>query len=556
MRLLKLPGSALALALLLSACNSVTVGEHDAPASATVEVQLLALNDFHGALEMPVSGLPLSPVDRHPLSSGGIARLATLIKQRSLGHPNSMVVGAGDLIGASPLLSSSFHDEPAIEALSGLGLALSAVGNHEFDKGLAELRRMQSGGCNPQTGCIGPAPFTGAGFQYLAANVIDDSTGQTIFPAHAIREFDGIRVGFIGVTLQATPTILTPYARSGLHFLDEAATINSEAAALRAEGIEALVVLIHEGGSTKNGPDDCTSLSGAITGIMPKLDKSIDVVISGHTHRAYNCRVNGMLLTSAGQYGTQLSDISLTLDRKSHDVVVASAQTLVVATDTVTEDPAIAALVASYKVLVEPLMGRQVGIITAPLTAAKTPAGESVLGNVIADAMLAAAQRITGQSMDVAFMNPGGVRGELKSAGAVNFADLFTIEPFGNALTVLSMTGADIEAVLHQQFAGEPRRILHVSAGLRYQWRASGEGKADLVPGSIHINGEPLQSQRRYRIVTNDFMAAGGDGFTTFGAGVDATLAGGDLEALQEYLGLNTPFTPPLAGRIMLAPPR
>ncbi len=550
MYLLKLPGLTFVLTLLLSACSSVAINEHKA--SATVAVQLLALNDFHGSLEAPVFELPLSADDQHPIASGGIARLATLVKQRAAGHRNSLIVGAGDLIGASPLLSSRFHDEPTIEALSRLGLSLSAVGNHELDKGLQELQRMQNGGCHPQTGCQGPAPFKGASFQYLAANIIDDSTGRPIFPAHAIREFDGIRIGFIGVVLHETPTMLTPFARSGLHFLDEATTINSEVAALRAEGIEALVVLLHQGGFTRNGPDDCTSLSGAITRILPKLDKAVDVVISGHTHRAYNCKVDGMLLTSANHYGTQLSDISLTLDRKSGDVVAASAETLVVATASVAEDPAMTRLIARYQVLLQPLLQRLVGVITAPLTTALTAAGENVMGNVIADAMRTAAARNSGQLVDAAFMIPGGVRSELTTAGPVRFADLFKVQPFGNELTVLTMTGADIEAVLRQQFAGGQRRILHVSEGFSFQWRLSGPNGAELVPGSVRINGEALQPERNYRVATNDFMVAGGDGFTVFAAARDVTKAGNDVDALEAHIGGHQPFIPPSTGRITL----
>ncbi len=542
--------STLGLTLLFSACNSVTPGGLPDQFPATVEVQLLAINDFHGALEAPASGLrvtdPAASGGSRTVASGGVARLATLIKQRAVGHPYSLVVAAGDLIGASPLLSSRFHDEPTIEALTTLGLTLAAVGNHEFDEGVAELRRMQQGGCHPQTGCMGSAPFIGAGFQYLAANVIDDSTGLPIFPAHAIREFGGIRIGFIGLTLDETPALLAPAAGKGLHFLDEAATINREVRKLRDEGIKAIVVLIHEGGTADSGTDSC---AGPITDIVPQLDTAVDVVISGHTHRAYNCQVDRRLLTSAGQYGTQLSDIILTLDRYTGDIVRSRAQTLVVA-DTVAEDPALAALVARYKALVAPLLARQVGIVTAPMSTAKTPAGESVMGAVIADAMRAAAERNTGERIDVAFMNPGGVRGEIPAAGLVSFAELFTVQPFGNTLTVLTLSGADIEAVLRQQFGNEPRRILHVSAGFSYRWRETrGEGAA-VVAGSILLNGEPLQPQQDYRVVTNDFVASGGDGFTVFTAGKDTIPAGIDVEILEEYLAAHSPFTPPVAERI------
>ncbi len=541
--------AALVLPLLLASCSS-NGGLDD----ATVAVQLLALNDFHGNLEQPASGFPRAATDTEQvIISGGIARLATLVKQRAAGHRHSLVVGAGDLIGASPLLSSRFHDEPTIEALSAIGMSLSAVGNHEFDEGLTELRRMQQGGCHPDSGCQGPAPFTGAGFQYLAANVIDDSSNQPIFPAHAIREFDGIRVGFIGLTLDETPSLVAPTASHGMHFLDEVTTINREVALLRADGIEAVVVLLHEGGSTRNGPEDCANLGGPITAILPNLDTAVDVVISGHTHRAYDCEVNGILLTSAGQYGTQLSDITLTLDRSTGDIVQASAETLVVAADTLAEDPAIATLVDSYKMLAAPLMQRQVGAVTAPLSRDRNTAGESVMGAVIADAMQAAAARSTGENIDVAFMNPGGVRGDIPAAGPVVFAVLFTIQPIGNSRVVLTLRGADIAAQLNQQFTGGNHRILHVSAGFMYRWHQRG-ADAEVITGSIMLNGAPLQPERQYRVVTNNFTAAGGDGFTVFAAGENITQAGVDVEALESFLAAQPLFTPPPLGRITLEP--
>lgn len=508
-----------------------------------------------GTLETPTSGLPpiLPPPAEGPrnIPSGGIARLATLVKQRRASHQHSIMVGAGDLIGGSPLLSSRFHDEPTVQALTAMGLQLSAVGNHEFDEGAAELRRMQNGGCHPATGCQGPIPYEGAGFSYLAANVIEEQTGNTLFPATAIREFDGVDVGFIGLTLESTPSLLIPSSRTGLQFSDEIATINQQVTRLRNEGIEAIVVLIHEGGFTVNGPADCACLSGAITAILPQLDDAVDVVVSGHTHRAYQCNVDGVLLTSAGQYGTQLTDISMTLDRASGDVIGTSAETLVVATATVAEDPSIAALVDNYRTLVAPMMQREVGTITTALTRDRNAAGESVLGDVIADAMLATAELNTGEKVEIAFMNPGGLRADIASTSPVRFADLFSVQPFGNTLMVVTLTGSGIEAVLQQQFDSEEALILQVSHGFRYRWQRQGS-TMEVVPGSITINGEPLQAERHYRIATNNFVAEGGDGFTAFMAATDPTPAGGDVEALEAYLSKQSPFSPPPTGRITL----
>jgi 5'-nucleotidase len=526
-----------------------------ASSSDQVELRILAINDFHGNLEAPSVGVRAPDPDRPGRSvtipSGGAARLATAIAERSAQSTNSVMVAAGDLIGASPLLSSLFQDEPTIEALSAMGLAVSAVGNHEFDEGVEELRRMQTGGCHPRTGCRGPAPFKGAGFRYLSASTIDTSTGQSVFPAHEIRTFDGVKVGFIGLALKGTPSLLAPASRAGLEFRDEVETINSEALRLKREGVEAIVVLIHEGGFSPSGEDSCSDLSGPITEIVPRLDKSVDIVISGHTHRSYVCRVDGRLLTSAGQYGTMFTDMRVTLDRRTRDVASAEAQNVIVRVDSFAEDPGQQRLIGAYRELAAPLMERIVGRLAAPLGFGRDRAGESDLGSVIADAMREAAESWSGERIDAAFMNPGGVRGELADPGDLSFGDVFAVQPFGNTLTAMTLTGADIETILTQQFRSEGSKILHVSQGFSYRWRRDADGVERLVSGSVRLNGSPLERGRPYRIVTNNFVASGGDGFTAFAAGKDATPLGGDVEALELYFRSHSPVSPPPRGRVI-----
>jgi 5'-nucleotidase len=538
------------VAALLAGCAGV--GPIDRP----VEVRILAINDFHGNLEPPAGGVRIPDPDRPGASitipSGGAARLASAIAERSAGSPNTVMVAAGDLIGASPLLSSMFQDEPTIESLSQMGLALSAVGNHEFDEGLEELRRMQNGGCHPRVGCRGPAVFKGAGFRYLAASTIDDATGRTVFPSHEIREFGGVKVAFIGLTLRGTPALLAPPSRAGLTFLDEAESVNREVSKLKTQGVEAFIVLIHEGGFNSAGDDKCEGLSGPITEIIPKLDKAVDVIISGHTHRSYVCRIDGRLLTSASQYGTMFTEMSLTLDRGSRDIVRSEAQNVIVRAELFEEDPLQTDLIGAYKRLAAPLMERSVGRLTAPLGYARDPAGESDLGSVIADAMREAAVIATGQPFDVAFMNPGGIRGDLSKSGDVTFADLFAVQPFGNSLTALTLTGSEIEAVLRQQFRTDGMKILHVSDGFSYRWRRQADGSGVLVSGSVRVNGAPLNPERAYRVVTNNFVASGGDGFTAFSVGRDVTPVGGDVEALETYLGAHSPVSAPARGRVVL----
>ena len=225
-----------------------------------------------------------------------------------------MFVAAGDLIGASPLLSGLFHDEPTIEALSLMGLEVSAVGNHEFDEGRDELLRMQNGGCHPLAGCRGPSKFAGAKFRYLAASTIDRRTGKTLLPAYEVKEFEGIPVAFIGLTLKDTPKVVSPSGVAGLEFRDEAETVNALVPELRRRGIEAIVVLIHEGGFPTGDYNECPDISGPIVNIVKKLDKAVDLVVSGHTHRAYKCVIDGRLVTSADKFGTLVTEIELMLD--------------------------------------------------------------------------------------------------------------------------------------------------------------------------------------------------------------------------------------------------
>jgi 5'-nucleotidase len=317
-------GVAFARALLvLTTC--VQVVHADEEVRASVEVRILAINDFHGNLMPPPGGIQIpDPDDRAKkvtVPAGGAEHMAALIKELRAGRSNTIFVAAGDLIGASPLLSSLFHDEPTIDSLSLMGLDLSSVGNHEFDKGKIELLRMQYGGCDADGGCRGPHRFQGAKFHYLAANVIDKSTGKTLFPAYDIRNFDGVPVAFIGLTTRDTRRVVSPSGTAGLDFGDEATTVNALIPELRERGVEAIVVLVHEGGFSTGAYNECVGISGDIVDIVRKLDKAVGVVVSGHTHEAYNCVIDGRVVTSAHRYGTLATTIDLKLDAVSHKLV-------------------------------------------------------------------------------------------------------------------------------------------------------------------------------------------------------------------------------------------
>lgn len=538
--------SLLALAACATSPAAITSG-------APVQVNLLAINDFHGNLDPPGGGVFVidraNPNTRSSVPGGGAPRLATAVRELSQ-RPNTVMVAAGDLIGASPLLSSLFHDEPTIEALSEMGLAITSVGNHEFDEGWQELKRMQTGGCHPVDGCKGPKPFAGAKFEYLAASTFMDD-GTTLFPPFSIREFDGVKVGFIGMTLEGTPDVITPAARAGIRFADEAETVNALVPKLQRQGVEAIVVLLHEGGFTTGAQDDCRGLSGTIIDIVPKFDKAVDVVVTGHTNGIYICTVDGRLVTSAGAYGTRLTDIQLLIDPVSKDVIGAKARDVMIAADAWAEDPAQVALINAYRAQAEPLMKRVVGSTSAVIARGRTETGETPLGDIIADSMLAAARRAE-PGTQIAFMNPGGIRADLplNPGGQLTFADIFSVQPFGNDLVVITLTGAEIETVLKQQYQPSGNNILQVSDGFEFAWRQPAGQPIEIIPGSIKLNGAPLVPTQTYRVVTNNFLAGGGDSFVAFKSGKDKVTVGSDLEALEAYVTASSPLASVNKGRI------
>jgi 5'-nucleotidase len=524
---------------------------------ATVDVRILAINDFHGNLEPPPGGIritdPHDPAKTIAVPAGGAEHMATLVRQLREGHPNTIFVAAGDLIGASPLLSAMFHDEPTIESLSMMGLAIASVGNHEFDEGKDELLRMQNGGCHPVDGCQGPHPFTGATFRYLAASTIDNATGKTVFPPYAVRTFGGIPVAFIGLTLKQTPDIVSPAGVAGLTFKDEAETVNALVPQLKARGIEAIVVLIHQGGIPTGGYNECPGISGPIVDIVRKLDKAVDVVISGHTHRAYICTIDGRLVTSGDKFGTLVTTIDLTLDRTTRDVVSAHATNTIVRVDAYPSDPAQTQLIADYEKVAGPIANRPAGAISAPLSRDPNQAGESPLGDIIADAQLAATRAADKGAAVIAVTNPGGIRTGINPApdGAVTYADLFAAQPFRNQLVTLTLTGAQIKAMLEQQWLDPARpRILQVSHGFSYAWDGTKPFGERVIADRMSLNGQPIEPATPYRVTVNNFLSTGGDGFTTLKDGTDRLFGVYDVDALFTYFKMHSPVAPGALGRI------
>ena len=536
----------------VAAASLVACSSTPQRATQPVNVKLLAINDFHGNLKPPRGGIrikdPADPSKTIEVAAGGAEHLATAVAQLRANNPNHAFVAAGDLIGATPLLSALFRDEPTIESLNAMGLEISAVGNHEFDKGAAELLRMQRGGCHAGEGCKGPQPFKGASFKYLAASTIDTATGQTILPAYHVKRFEGIPVAFIGLTLKDTPNIVVPSGVAGLRFDDEATSVNRLVPELKAQGIEAIVVLIHEGGMPTGDYNDCPGISGPIVGIVNKLDKAVDVVISGHTHRAYNCRIDGRLVTSADKYGTVLSEIDLVLDPKSGDVVQARADNLIVRTDRFAKDAVQTRMIEAYELLAAPLAKRVVGKIAAPLSRDESPAGESPIGQVVADAQLAATRAPGDGGAQIALMNPGGLRANLGAGadGAVRYEDLFAVQPFYNNLVTMTLTGAQLLEVLEAQWLNQARpRILQVSRGFAYRWDMAKPPGQRIVPGSVMLDGQPIDAAVNLRVTVNSFLASGGDGFAAFKQGRDLRTGSMDVDAFEAHIARGDVATAP-----------
>jgi 5'-nucleotidase len=546
------PWPAVLLAVLLSGCGAL------APrATGPVQVTVLAINDFHGNLLPPLGGVRIrDPQDASKtvdVPAGGAEHLASAVRELRAKNPNHVFVAAGDLVGASPLLSALFHDEPTIEALGLMGLEASAVGNHEFDHGAAELLRQQNGGCHPKDGCKGPRPWGGARYRYLAASTLDTASGRTLFPAYHVKRFEGIPVAFIGLTLKDTPKIVVPTGVAGLEFRDEAATVNALVPELRRQGIEAIVVLIHEGGAPTGDYNECAGISGAIVGIVKQLDRAVDLVVSGHTHRAYNCRIDGRLVTSADKYGTIVTEIGLTLDRKTGDVIEARAENVIVKPERFAKDAAQTALIDTYQRLSAPLAQRVVGRLGAPLSRDENAAGEMPIGSVIADAHLAATAAAAAGGAQIAFTNPGGVRAALapRPDGSVTYEALFTVQPFSNSLVTMTLTGAQLRAVLEQQWTGQPKpRVMQVSRGFAYAWDAQRPVGQRVVDGSLALDGAPIAPDQRVRVTVNNYMANGGDNYAGFTQGTELRTGITDMEALEAWFSAVPLMVPGAPGRI------
>jgi len=608
--------SAALLAATIAGC-ATTAAPPRVPPEA-VAVKILAFNDFHGNLQSPGRFGSSAQAPARP-AVGGADALAAHVSRLKAHNPNSVVVAAGDLVGASPLVSALFSDEPAVEVLNRIGLEFSSVGNHEFDHGAQELLRLQHGGCKLAGGRPDPnsckglgsraaGSFDGARFRWLSANVVEAASGRPLLPAYAVKTFEGVPVAFIGMTLRGTPGIVSPAGVAGLDFRDEADTVNALVPQLRAQGIEAIVVLVHQGGVQAaptagdiNGCDaGLRAADGAesdIGAIVRRLDDAVGLVISGHTHAAYNCSDNavgtasakglpnqaGRLVpvTSASAFGRVLTDIDIRLDRRTHRLLAVAPTNRLVDRD----DPAIVAAIAAapavrdivqgYAALAAPLADGVVGRLGAALPARPNEAGEQPAGSLIADSQLRATQAPARGGAQIAFMNPGGIRapGFVPPAGtaapwALTYGAAFTVQPFGNSLVTMTLTSTQLKALLEQQFAGcagqAADRPLQPSNGLRVRWRAGAANCAKIVDVSltptdvaatppavtgpaqaIVKEGVVVEPARPWRVTVNSYLASGGDGFSTLTAGTQRLGGPQDIDALTAYLASTLAPHPP-----------
>jgi len=577
------------LAALLAGCTlppppaisaATAVAAASAPeAAAPPTLRVIAFNDFHGHLEP--GHLSLSLADpRAPgapplrVAAGGAPALAGLVAALRAGAAHSVVAASGDQVGAAPLVSALFRHESTVEVLNQIGVDVATVGNHEFDAGLDELLRLLGGGCaatrpaDPARSCALSPAYGGARFAVAAANV-QRVDGRPLFAPHWVREVAGVRVGFIGAVTRSTPGIVVPSGVAGLRFEDEAVAVNRASAALAAQGVRAQVLLLHEGAEVgmPGQPADwndpaCPGLRGALPALLPRLDAQIDLVLSAHTHQGYNCRVDGRPLLQALSYGRGVSVADLVLDPATGDVdrarsltrnlpvldertapalrdalAAAEPPAFGAALRAARPDAAVARTVAAYAAAAAPQAQRAVGRIAAGFY--RQGRTDHAAGRLVADAQWAATCAPEHGGAELALTNPGGVRADLPCRAGpctVSYGEAFTMQPFGNSLVVMTLSGAELKTLLERQQppGRDAPAFLQPSAGLRYDWVASAPFGQRVR--ALRLHGQPVRPGQPVRLTVNSYMAEGGDGLQLLKTGRERLGGPQDLDALVAHL--------------------
>ncbi len=533
------PVSVLLAALLLaSGCQKAT---------APVEVNVAAINDFHGNLLSNPFKYKDAAVEggEVKLKAGGIAALSGLLAELRAKDSQLLLVGAGDMLGGSPPISSMWADEPSVDALDLLGLKFSVVGNHELDQGITELRRQIKGGCQStraDKACQFDNDYKGADFPYISANLMEQATGKPAFAAYRIEQAHGAKIAFVGATLKDVGAYVSAKSMDGLYTVDEADAINALLPELNKQKVDAVVVVIHQGGETPERFDtqDCSQLGGDVVDVVKRLDPQIKVVISAHTHQGYLCRLGDKLITQGASFGRLLTQLTLTIDTDKHQLLGVKAQNLVVDAQRFTATKEIAALQAHVE-------ARSKDQLSAPLARLASrevkrdtnAAGESAMGDLIADSQLAATRALGAQ---VALMNLGGMRMDIaleEGQDKVNYGQVASVQPFNNTLNIMTLTGVQLRELLEQQWQSGSMGFypLQPSASLSYRWDGAQPQGQRVVADSLMVDGQLVQAEQTYRVTVNSFLADGGDNFTVLkqaSARMDTGL--NDLEALIGYL--------------------
>ncbi|MFC4799671.1 bifunctional metallophosphatase/5'-nucleotidase [Neobacillus sp. GCM10023253] len=491
-----------------------------------IHVQLLGVNDFHGQLNVTreVNGRPVGRADY----------LAAYLKERKAKNKNTLIVHAGDMVGASAPVSSLLQEEPSIDVLNQIGFDIGTLGNHEFDRGVKEMLRLIRGGFNQKS-----EYFIGAGFPYLCANVLNAKTNSPILPPYKIMKIAGIPIGFIGVVTDDTPSMVDSNTVEGVKFIDEVTAINQAVTELKEQGVKAIVVLAHNAG--KQSSLDAAG-TGEIVDMAKRVDNEVDVMFAGHSHSYLNTEVDGKLLIQAESYGTAFSDVDLEVDPVTKDIVRKKAEIVVTYHDSIKPDPERKSLIAKYETEVTSVMDEIVGTVAFDIVGNRNENGESALGNLIADSERSM------MNTDFAFINPGGIRADIQ-AGIVTYEQLLTILPFHHHLVKMTLSGDQIRQVLNQQWQPGQVRMLQVS-GLRYTWNET-KADSDKVVDMFMDDGALIQPEKTYTVTVTSYLANGGDHFTVFRSGTYKEIGPIDVDSFKEYMKqFNQPILSFIDGRV------
>ncbi|CAH0344577.1 bifunctional 2',3'-cyclic-nucleotide 2'-phosphodiesterase/3'-nucleotidase [Bacillus sp. CECT 9360] len=475
-----------------------------------VKVQMLGVNDLHGQLD--------TTSEFGGVKQGRVDYLATYLKNREAENPeNTLLVTAGDAVGASAPVSSKLQDKPTLEFLNDMGFDVGTVGNHEFDKGVDMLMAQINGGKAPNS----DVEFEGLDFPYVVANVVYKDTKKPILDPYVIKKVGGQEIGFIGVVTNATPSKVTPAGIEKVEFIEQAPAVNKAVAELKTKGVESIVVVSHDPGSERNGV-----VSGEVVDLANAIDDEVDVIFAGDNHAKLNNVVDNKLIVQAYSYGTAFADVDFEIDPTTNDIVTKSAEIVTVAQSGVTPHAETTAFINKYLDMF-PELKEPLGTTDAPITRTDAYNAESPLGNLIADSMR------DDLKSDFAFMNPGGIRADIPQ-GTITYAELAKIQPFGNTLVKLNLRGAEIKTLLQQQWTveGSPK-TLQIS-GLKYKADFS-KPVAERVVELTKADGTPIEDTQTYTITVNDFMAGGGDNYLVL-KGKERTYGSPDLDAFVNYV--------------------